>query len=151
MGFEKKNRPLLASRGVKINSSGRGLEVSLETLTASDVTQTMKVNGVSRLVYNTSGVKAEFRLPAPGRTGVLKKILVVKGTSSEELRIHTATTAAVFDGTTFNTVALGASTVNPSGSYALDLVSVSSAAWAVTAIGSTGHWDFSASTGSTDL
>ena len=123
----------------------------LETLTASDVTQTMKVNGVSRLVYNTSGVKAEFRLPAPPRAGILKKILVVKGTSSEELRIHTASTAAVFDGTTFNTVTIAATTVNPSGSFALELVSVSSAAWAVSALSSTVDWDFSASTGSTDL
>jgi hypothetical protein len=151
MGFEKFKRPLLASRGVTVSSSGRGLTVPLETLTASDVTQTLKVNGVSRLIYNTSGVKAEFRLPAPPRAGVLKKILVVKGTSSEELRIHTASTAAVFDGTTFNTIAIAGSTVNPAGSFALELVSVSSAAWAVTALGSTGHWDFSASTGSTDL
>ena len=151
MGLEKFKRPILASRGIQVNSTGRGVIVSLETLTASDVTQTMKVNGVSRLVYNTSGVKAEFRLPAPGRTGILKKILVVKGTSSEELRIHTASTAAVFDGTTFNTIAIAPSTVNPAGSFALELVSVSSAAWAVTALGSTVHWDFSASTGSTDL
>lgn len=151
MGFEKIRRPLLASRGVNVKSTGYGVTIPLETLTASDAIQTMKVNGVSRLVYNTSGVKAEFRLPAPPRAGVLKKILVVKGTSSEELRIHTASTAAVFDGTTFNTIAIAASTVNPAGSFALELVSVSSAAWAVTALGSTLHWDFSASTGSTDL
>jgi hypothetical protein len=151
MGFEKFKRPVLASRGVQISSTGRGVTLPFESLTASDVAQTVKVNGVTQITYNTSGVKAEFLLPNPPRAGIMKKILVIKGTSSEELRIHTLSTAQVFAGTTFNTVTIAPTTVNPAGSFGLDLTSVSTSAWAVMAIGSTVHWDFSASTGSTEI
>ena len=149
IGLEKFKRPVLASRGVQVGSSGRGVTLPFESLTASTATQTLKANGVSLITYNSSGVAAEFLLPNPPRAGILKKVLVVKGTSSEELRLHTLTTAQTFSGTTFNTVTIAATTVNPGGSFGLDLISVSTSAWAVTAGGSTVHWDFSASTGST--
>lgn len=149
MGFHKIKRPVLASRGIQVGTSGRGLTLPFETLTASTATQTVKVNGVTLINYPTSGVAAEFLLPNPPRAGIYKKILVNKGSSSEELRIHTLTTAQVFAGTTFNSVTIAASTVNPAGSFGLDLISVSTSQWAVTAGGSTVHWDFAASTGST--
>lgn len=149
MGFEKFKRPLLASRGAKVGSSGFGVTEAVQSLSASNTAQTLSLYGPSILTYNTSGVKADFILPNPARAGVSKDIVVVKGCSSEELNINTASTAVVFAGTTFNTVTIASSTVNPFGSFALRCVSVSTSQWAVSAVGSTLAWDFAATTGST--
>ncbi len=148
MGVWKSKRPILLPKGARFTGTGGDLRMSVETKTGSSVPQTLSAVGVSIITYGTSGKGNAFILPVPPAAGSMKKIIVNKNTSSEELDINTNATANVFYGTTFNTVTIAASTVNTMGSVALDLVGCSTSQWAVTAGGSTIIWDFSASTGS---
>lgn len=156
MGYEKFTRPILA-RGAKfkggtVQLSGTNAELRLpvETKTGTSVAQLLLDHGVSILTYGTSGKTNDFILPPPPAAGTYKKILLNKNTSSEELNITQLSSAGVFFGTTFDTITVAASTVNTMGSIALELVGTSTTSWAVTTVGSTIIWDFSASTGSTD-
>lgn len=170
MGFEKIRRPLLTS-GVQVPASGgsapdpSGLVGDLRvggtfvlptesvTLVAAD--QTLSADGVSFVTMATSGAGMEAIIPNPPMAGAVKYIFVINNTTSVDTRLHTASTANVFWGTTFNTITAAAASTGspggtPAGSPALVLVGVSTSQWALMT-GSTFNWDLSASTGSTGI
>lgn len=170
MGFEKIRRPLLTS-GVQVPASGgsapdpNGLVGDLRaggtfvlptesvTLVAAD--QTLSADGVSFVTMATSGAGREAIIPNPPFAGAVKYIFVINNTTSSDTRLHTASTANVFWGTTFNTVAISTGSTGspggtPGGTPSLCLVGASTTQWAIMP-GTTFNWDFSASTGSTGI
>lgn len=162
MGFHKIKRPVLVSGLQASSGASTGPEnlagdvlagtlgVAVESLTSSTALQTLSANGVSFITASTGAGGRDFRLPAPPRAGAVKWVFVDQSgsTAPEVVRIVTATTAAVFFGTTFNEVACQGTTANPAGSGFLMLVARNTTTWGV-GVGSTSTWDFAASTGST--
>ena len=163
MGFIHEKRPILARGGVLASTgstmTGRDVAGSLateggfrfgpvESHTLAAAAYTLNGQGTSILTYASSGGARDAILPAPEYSGQQKEIWLIKDTSSEEAQIHAQTTSAVFAGTTFNQIAIAASTVAPAGTAYLKLCAVSTSQWAVT-VGSTIMWDFAATTGST--
>ena len=151
MGVEKFKRKVLTPgiKGTSGSTFSGAVKLPVETITSSSVAQQMSANGLTFITYGSSGKTSDILIPNP-TVGALKEVYVVKQSSSEELNFNTASTAQVFYGTTFNTITIAASTVFPSGTPGLIFRGVSTSQWAVTALGSTNLWDFSASTGSTD-
>lgn len=141
MGFRVERRPVVI---------GDSFVVPTEAVTSSTALQTLSALGVSFVTASTGGGGRDFKLPAPPHAGAVKYVYVDQSgsTAPEVVRIVTATTAAVFWGTTFNEVACAGSTVNPAGTPMLVLVARNTTSWAV-GVGSTSTWDFAASTGST--
>jgi len=130
------------------------LDVTVESLTGTAAAQTLSADGISILTYATSNLSNDFLLPAP-TAGAIKTILVTNNTTSVELTVFAAATAAanVFWGTTFNEAGISAASTGspggtPSGTARLDLVGVSTAQWSLSA-GSSFSWDLAGSTGST--
>jgi len=124
---------------------GGGLAVPVNSITLSDVAQTLAVGGVNIVTYPTSGVSADLLLPAP-QVGSVVRIAVFNDTTSVEANINTAATGSKFFGTTANTMTIGATAaLNAS----VELVGMSTAQWATTSLSSTGHFTFTSTTGST--
>ena len=163
MGFEKFRRPVLVD-GLAIPASGSApnpanlvgalvLPTEAVTLVAAD--QTLSPDGVSFVTMATSGAGMEGIIPNPPCAGAVKYIFVINNTTSDNSRFHTASTANVFWGTTFNTATISAASTGspggtPGGTVALTLVGASTSQWALVA-GTTFNWDLSASTGSTSI
>jgi len=125
--------------------SGAGLAVPVNAITLSDVAQTLAVGGVNIVTYGTSGNSNDLLLPAPN-LGDVVRIAVYNDTTSVEANINTAASGSVFFGTTSNTITIGATAaLNAS----MELVGMSTTQWATTSLSSTGHFTFSATTGST--
>ena len=124
------------------------LPTSASTATAAAIT--LSDHGVSFITEGTSGAAKDYILPKPPAAGAVKYVFISRNTSSNELQIHTNSTADAqnFFGTTFNTITIDDSTVNPAGTPFLMFVGASTNRWAVTC-GSTANFAFSASTGST--
>ena len=109
--------------------------VPTESLTGTDVMQTLSVNGLSILTIGTSNQSNDFELPAPF-LGAVKTVLVINNTTSVELTINSQTTAAAntFFGTSFNECAISAASTGspggvPAGTLRLGLIGVSTALW----------------------
>ena len=163
MGFIRERRPVVF-RGGAVTSTGStatGTDLvgslwtdggfrfgPVETHTLAAAIFTLNGHGTSILTYASSGGPRDAILPDPEYSGQQKEIWLIQNTSSVEAQIHAQSTASVFAGTTFNQIAIAASTVAPAGTAYLKLCAVSTSQWAVT-VGSTINWDFSASTGST--
>lgn len=165
MGFEKLSRRPLYSPGLQIApSSGTAgdpsrltgqfaLPVENVTLAAADAS--LSSLGASFVTLGSSGTGRDAVLADPAVAGALKYIFVINNTTSTDLRIHTASTANTFWGTTFNTAALSTASTGspggtPGGTVALALVAASTTQWALMP-GTTFNWDLSASTGSTSI
>ncbi len=125
--------------------SGGGLAIPVNTITLTDVAQTLAVGGVNIVTYGTSGNANDLLLPQP-KLGDVVRVAVFNDTTSVEANINTDSSGSVFFGTTANTVVIGATaTLNAS----IEVVGMSTTQWAVTALSSTVHFTFSATTGST--
>lgn len=154
MGQEYFKRPLVSLNSTSRFAGNVELDADLilptSSYTAVAAALTCMDHGVTFVTEGTSGSAKDIILPKPPAAGAVKYIFISKNTSSEELQIHTNTTADAqnFFGTTFNTITVAASTVNPAGTPFIMLVGASTNQWAVT-VGSTINFDFSASTGST--
>ena len=163
MGFIRERRPVVFRGGALASTgstaTGANLFGSLwtdggfrfgpvETQTLGTTAFNLNGHGTSILTYASSGGARDAILPAPEYSGQQKEIWLIKQTSSEEAQVHAQTTSAVFAGTTFNQIAIAATTVAPAGTPFLKLCAVSTSQWAVTP-GSTIDWDFAATTGST--
>lgn len=129
------------------------IKLSTESITGTDIAQTLSADGVSFVTYGTSGASNDILLPAPKYPGQVKEIFFTNDTTSVELNINTNATANTFWGTTWNTIDISAASTGspggvPAGTLYLKLVAHSTTQWAVVP-GSTFNWDFSGSTGST--
>lgn len=168
MGFEYIKRPLrvLGSTSIVAGSvSADGLVTSgdftvpVQSLTGTDVDQSLSDDGVTFITIATSNLKNSFVLPKPPRAGAVKYVFVnFNTTSGDELDLHSGGTAAgssefTFWGTTYNTITGTAIAAgggdNTGGTNGLLLVGQSTDQWACTVIGSTVVFNLVASTGST--
>lgn len=168
MGLEKIKRPLLLKNGLQTGPSGGStftagvvlsgsssfLTLPVTTYGVTAAAQTLSAKGCADfIVMATSGSGRDFILPNPTQRGRVKFIFIDNQTTSVDTVIHTAATATVFWGTTFNTAAVSAaSTGGPGGvtggACALALIAASTTQWALLP-GTTFSWDLSATTGST--
>jgi len=121
-----------------------GGDVNTATLGSSAVSLKTGYNFVT---YGTSGVANDMLLPNISYKGQQVSVSVDNNTTSVEANVNTATTSDTFWGTAFNTATIA--TTGDDGIPSLGLTAVTTAAWGITGISSSGHWTFSATTGST--
>lgn len=122
-----------------------GVNVATATLGSSAVS--LKADYYNFVTYGTSGVANDMLLPNISYKGQQVVVVVDNNTTSIEANINTGATGDVFWGTTFNTATIG--TTGEDGGVSIELTAVTTAAWAVSGMSSTGHWTLSATTGST--
>ncbi len=122
-----------------------GLAVPVNSITLTDVAQTLAVGGVNAVTYGTSGIANDMLLPPPN-SGDVVRVALFNDTTSIEANINTDSTTSDFFGTAGNTVSIATTGVLGA---SLEFVAISTAQWAVTVLSATAHWTFAATTGST--
>ena len=168
MGFQKFKRPVLIPKGMQVgvgdstftgevilSGSSAGLTLNSATASVAATDITLSAAAVQFVTVGTSGSGREVILPAPRRRGDLRYVFFDNQTTSVDTRVHTATTASVFWGTTYNTLSMAAASTGspggtPGGTVGLVLVGASTSQWALM-VGTTFNWDLSGSTGSTGI
>ena len=148
MGFQKIKRPLLAARGMTIqgndvevstgqtnynastrNAAGMGFRVeAVQSLTSTATNSGVLTAGGYTFINTTATTTAKtWKLPVPGRKGIVKNVVVYNQTS-KAAKVITATTPAVFFGTTYATINFATGTNKL---RSVTIVGQSSATWAV--------------------
>ena len=123
------------------------LGVNVATATLSSAVTSLVADTHNFVTYGTSGVANDMLLPNISYKGQQVVVVVDNNTTSIEANINTAATGDVFWGTTLNTATIA--TTGEDGGISIAFTAVTTSQWGVSAMSSTGHWTFSATTGST--
>lgn len=136
MGVEKQKRPVLAQKGLQVNSastfaadvvlSGAGVRENVQTLTHADTATALTAYGVTFITSTSTSGTNVFTLPAP-KAGY-RKTIVVDVNTTDAVDVVPASSVTFLFGSTANGLRFSTGAVTPKRA---ELVGKTTAVWAV--------------------